>query len=362
MAKRRKISEETELSLPEFNEETFVKRERRNTKVIIITFLFGLIIGVISQFLWARMSEGTRWPLIFLFALFMMPFLYKLIITLADTSDYTKRNWFSLYTSYLLTWVTVMIILVNPPFYDNTPPLVEIDVLPIYQEPGGTVKIAAYIADNSGIEDVNLTIESPNGDKIYLPFKENNSVYVWEFKNENNLLGRYNFTLYVEDKNGNGRTVNGDFNYSEDAISLVYPENGSNVNHATPIRFDVKELSKYYFRVYYLTNGEEINMTRSGIFYETSPIYKGWGKGKNVTIMVKADVIRYFYDEKINNTVIDSSIYTFYTNQNDDQIGKEPSPTTEKLPSPQPKRITPGFETSLLILVLLLVIVWKRRK
>lgn len=362
MAKRRKVSEEIEFKFPEFNEEEFVKKEKRNTKVVILTFIFGLIVGIVSQPLWAGMSENIRWPLILLFALFMTPFLYKIITRIADTSDYTRKNWFTLYSSYLLTWVTVLIILINPPFYDETPPLIDTAILPIYQEPGGTVKIAAYITDNFGIKEVNLSIESPDGERIYLPYIENNSLYVWEFENKDNLLGRFNLTITAIDKNGNKRTANGTFWYSEDAISLAYPENGSTVNHATPIRFDVKELSKDNFRVYYLVDGNEINLTKSGNLYETSPAYKGWDKGRNVTITVKAEVIHYFYDVKVNNTVIDGSMYVFSTDPNDNYIGTETPPKAEKLPLPEQKRITPGFEIVALVMAVILVVAWKRRK
>jgi len=362
MARRRKPSEEIEFKLPEFNEEEFIKKERRNTKVAILTFVFGLIIGAISRFLWAGMNESIRWPLIFLFALFMIPFFYKIVISIADTTDYTRKNWLTLYGSYLLTWVVVLTILVNPPFYDETPPRIDMVILPIYQEPGGEVKIAAYITDNFGIEEVNLTIESPSGEKICLPYTQNESLYLWEFENKNNSLGRFNVTLTAVDKNGNRRIINGTFWYSKEAISLQYPANGTEVDHTTLILFSVKELSKEKFRLYYLVDGKEVNLTKSGNLYNTTPMYKGWERGKNVTILVKADVIHYFYDMKVNNTVVDSSVYTFHTDPNDELIGTQNSTSIKGLPAPKERRITPGFEMVALMVAILLVVAWRRRR
>lgn len=360
MARRRKISEE--FRFPEFDEKDFVRKERRNTKVVILTFIFGLIIGAISQPLWSGMSRGIRWPLIFLFAISMIPILYRILMALEDLSDYTRKNWFTTYASYLLTWLTTFIILINPPFHDETPPIVDLVVLPAYQEPGGSVKISAYIADNSGIDDINLSLRLPNQDIIYLPYTRNGSIYTWEFENAQNFLGNFSFTLVVKDRKGNKKVENGTFWYCEDTISLAYPENGSLVKNLTSIKFKVKELSKEGFRVFYLVNGREVNMSKRDDFYETTPVYEGWEKGKNVTLQVMAEVIHYFYDKKVNNTVVDSSTYVFLTDPKDNLIGTERSPEIKGLPSPGSKRITPGFEIPLIILSILIILLWKRRR
>ena len=363
MAKRRKVSEEFDFKFPEFDEKKYIDRERRNTKVVITTFIFSVVIALISRYLWAGMDKNIRWPLIFLFALFMIPFLYSIIRKIVDVSDYEKKNWFATYLSYLITWVVILIILVNPPFYDGTAPMVDYCILPIYQEPGGTVKVAAYIADNSGLKNVNLSVEEPGGEIVYPSHTTYEGLYIWEYKNSKNLMGRFNITITAEDTTGNRKVVKDSFWYSEDAIALAYPDNGSKVNHATPIRFEIKELSKENFLTYYIVDGHKINLTRSNNLYETSPIYEGWEKGKNVTLVVKAEVMHYFYDKKVNNTVSDSSVYVFPTDSNDNSIGTEKPPEfKEKLPSPRPRAITPGFEILVAVLSLILVAVWKKKR
>ncbi len=73
-----------------------------------------------------------------------------------DLTDYTNKNWFSSYAIYFFTWLVVLIVLVNPPFYDEDEPLINLVVLPDMQEPGGTVMILAKITDNSIIEKENI--------------------------------------------------------------------------------------------------------------------------------------------------------------------------------------------------------------
>jgi hypothetical protein len=71
MAKRRKEGTEEEekfdFQIPKFDEEAFIKRERRNIKTLFIAFLFGLLIAVICFGFWAAMGENfLRWELILL--------------------------------------------------------------------------------------------------------------------------------------------------------------------------------------------------------------------------------------------------------------------------------------------------------
>ena len=70
MAKRRKDKDEEEdkaFKLPKFDEEAFIKRERRNIKTTFISFMFGIIIAAISFGFWVLLSGNVvRWPLVLL--------------------------------------------------------------------------------------------------------------------------------------------------------------------------------------------------------------------------------------------------------------------------------------------------------
>ncbi|HDO19287.1 MAG TPA: hypothetical protein ENG74_01020 [Thermoplasmatales archaeon] len=277
-----------------------------------------------------------------------------------DTSDYGKKEWSSTYLMYLFTWMTVLIVLINPPFYDGEPPLVDMVILPSIQEPGGDVIIAAKIADNAGISYVNLSITDPSGSVFFPPYVRNGSIYSWTF--ESNTLGRFNVTLRAKDINGKERVVSKSFWYSNDAIRLVYPENGSKINHATPIRFVINESVSKDFIAYYLINGTKINLTKSQHMYETSPIYEGWEPRENVSLRVIIELRHCFNMQCFNNTVVDSSTYMF-TTDDDSSIGVQPGPKGEgKLPVPTSPRVTPGFEVVALLTALLMsLIIWRKR-
>ena len=70
MAKRRKEKDEEEdkpFKMPKFDEEAFLKRERRNIKITFFSFLFGIIMAVVCFGFWALMGPNDlRWELVLL--------------------------------------------------------------------------------------------------------------------------------------------------------------------------------------------------------------------------------------------------------------------------------------------------------
>ena len=74
MAKRRKEKDEQEdkpFKLPKFDEEKFLKRERRNIKSTFLAGLFGILMAVICFAFWALMGSetGLRWALVLMVAI-----------------------------------------------------------------------------------------------------------------------------------------------------------------------------------------------------------------------------------------------------------------------------------------------------
>lgn len=369
MAKRRKEKEEEyEFKLPEFDEEAYIKKEKRNIKVNFISFFFGILIGLVSQFLWKGMTPSVRWPLILLLGLFSASFIRYILIRLnIDVSDFGKKEWLGNFFVYFFTWLTVLIILLNPPFYDGEPPFAEMVTLPGVQEPGGTVVIAAYVADNAGIDKINLSIQQPNNITIYPSYSTNGNTISYTYTNKENLKGTFTVTLYVRDVNGHEVSINKTFRYDEKAIKLLSPKNGETVDNTTFIMFDIdNSVSENNFLPYYTVNDKKINLTKSQELgaYVTRPIYKGWVPGKNNTVRVFAEVKHCFYTYCFNNTVADSTPYTFVT-EKDPLIGETNGTKSNiKLPQPKPANITPGFETMLGVTSTIIVTIFfmKRKK
>lgn len=373
MAKKRKEKteeEELDFKLPKFDEEKFLKRERRNIKTTFLSFLFGFLIAIISFGFWSLLSgNDLRWELVLLFCVFNASWLKYLFIRLnLDLTDFGRKGWFTSYAIYFFTWLLVLMVLVNPPFYDDESPRIEVVALPSMQELGGTVKIIARIVDNVGIEkqDIDFNLIYPDETSHSPDFNFEDSIFSYMYENTENLMGTYEFTLSATDINGhNTSEIVGTFVYDNDTIKLASPAGagdapGPAVTYADSIRFDVgTNVSRMYYKV---NDGVEINATFDGDYYETSPEMVGWLRGENATVNAYADIVYYFdnLDMQFNNTIVDTSTYYFGVSD-DSKVGTEVSPEIA-IPGPG-LYMVPGFELLVFIISLVVVVlIFKYRK
>lgn len=367
MAKRRKEKaegEEFDFKLPKFDEEKFLKKERRNIKTTFLSFLFGLLIAVISFGFWHLLSGSTlRWELVLLFGVFSAAWLKYLFLRLnIDLTDFGKKGWFGSYAIYFVTWLIVLIIICNPPFYDEEPPRVEVVTLPGMQELGGTVQIVARITDNVGVEKQNIdfSLTYPNGtSESPQDFVFENNIFSYTYKNTENWTGEFKFKISATDATGLKTEKERSFSYGNDTIYLALPDSGDDVRAAQDIKFGVgADVS----RVYYTVDGIEVNATKGDNYYQTTPKMVGWEKDTNVTVKVYAEIVYYFanLNEKFNNTIVDTA--TYYFNVSDDlEIGTLPSEKVG-LPGFSPVSV-PGFEAVVFIISLVIVaLLFKYRK
>ena len=375
MAKKRKEKteeEEFDFKLPKFDEEKFLKRERRNIKTLFLSFLFGFVIALLSFGFWSLLSGSPlRWELILLLGVFNSPWLKYLFLKLdVDLADFGRKGWLVSYATYFFTWLIILIILVNPPFYDEEKPIVDIVVLPDMQELGGTVCIVAQIIDNVEVkkQGISFTLLDPDGKQIAADFTFDDNIFKYTHESPDNLTGdnTYSFKLTAKDVNGHITEKEGSFRYSNDVIKLAEPIGatiapGPTVTYSTDIKFDVlSDVSRFYYTV---DGGNEINITKGDDFYVTAPKYEGWVKNKNVTVNSYAEVVYYFanYPLQFNNTIVDYESY--YFNASDAiEIGGEKPPEIS-LPGPRYIGATPGFEAIVFILSLIIVaLIFKFRK
>ncbi len=358
--KRREKTEEEELDfkLPKFDEEKFLKKEKRNIKTLFISFILGFVLSLISFGFWVLLSGSEiRWYLILLVGIFGAPWLRYLFLNLnIDLTDFGRKGWFGSYATYFFTWLIILILVVNPPFYDEESPIIEAITLPGMQEMGGTVEIVAYIIDNVGVneETLEFTIVYPNGTSFSPEFNFNNNIFKYSYENNENITGQYIFTLTAKDVNGHETEINGTFEYSEDTLKIISSLfSDIRSGDVISIRADEK-ISSENFRVYYqLDNGTEINVDRADINdkekYETTAEYQGWSENTNVTMNLFAEVSYYFVniDENFTNIVKDNTDYKFSTGF-DSNIGSEPplgaNELSYNLPTPRGLPSTPGFE------------------
>ena len=394
MAKRRKegaeVEEQLDFQIPKFDEESFIKRERRNIKTLFIAFLFGLLIALICFGFWILL-EGSflRWELVLLVSVVNAIWIKYLFLKLnIDLTDFGRKGWLTSFATYFFTWLLVLIVLVNPPFYDGESPHAEVVVLPGMQEPGGTILIAAYIVDNVGVNKagIDFTIMDPNGMTFTPEFTFENNIFRYIYENPSDLLGISNYTFIVSDVNNRKTTITGSFTYSNDTLEIISSRfTGIMSGDAITIKADNK-ISNNNFRVYYkIDNGPDINVDRKETSdrekYETSAEFKGWTANTTVSVDVYAEVSHYFVNipEKFSNTVKDTKTYLFST-ANDQNIGTEeplveynytlalmrksqlPNTLNYQLPYPRSIGTTPGFEVIVFVLAIVVVVFLIKRK
>ncbi len=370
MAKKRKDSEEEEdkpFKLPKFNEKEFVKKEKNKIRSTFLAFLFGLLVALISFGFWVLLKEnaGMRWPLVLIFAIFTGSWLKYIFEKLkVKISDFGKKEWAGAYLIYFFTWLVTLIVLVNPPIYDEEPPMVDNITLPDMQEPGGIVMILAKITDNTGVEksDITLEIIDPNGAKASQDFTYKNNILRYNHTGPSNIDKdqKYDYRIIVEDKSGLKTTKEGSFTYSNDTISLLFPDSGESVDLGQDIKFRVKtDITRFFYTV---DNGKDINVTGDQIRddeYYSGIEYEGWPAvtNKSFTINVSAEVVHYFKNsrEKFQNYIHDSTTYNLSIEEDEDisDIGDDETGDV-KYPKAKIER-APGFEALVFLVSLLIV-------
>jgi hypothetical protein len=394
MAKRRKEgtdpAEPLDFQIPKFDEEGFMKKERRNIKTLFISFLFGLLIAAICFGFWVLL-EGNflRWELVLLVGVVNSVWIKYLFVRLnIDLTDFGRKGWLSAFVTYFFTWLLLLIVLVNPPFYDGEAPHIEMVALPGMQEPGGTILFAAHIVDNVGINKAGITfmITDPNG-TVYTPeFTYENNIFRYTYENPNNVLGTFNYTAIASDTSNRKTTITGTFTYATDVLDVSARFTEILSTDAIVIRAD-EGISKENFRVYYkIDNGSDINVDRKETTdkekYETTAEFKGWTANTTVSVSVFAEARHYFLNipEKFSNTIKDTRQYAF-TTANDQNIGTEeplvewnatrallrqsqlPNTLNYIVPYPISSGSTPGFELIVFIVAIVTVVfLFKRKK
>jgi len=343
MAKRRKEKDEEEekpFKLPKFDEEAFLKRERRNIKATFISFLFGFLMALICFGFWALMGKenALRWELVLLVAVIDAVFLRYIFNTFGiDVTEFQRKNWFGSYATYFVTWLIIFIVLVNPPFYDDEKPRIDIAVLPEIQELGGDILIVAKITDNVGIDTSSLSLDiiEPDGNSTIISpgsFDYDEIIITFTFENSENKLGDFDYILTAKDNNGQDKKQTGSFTYKKSVMEIT-SSRFENITSGDDITIEVEEdISTENFRVYYkLNDGEEINVNRKykdiTAEYETSPEFKGWSENNKFDMALFVEVSHYFTNvpKKYVNIIEHNEIYEFSTTQGSN-IGSEDPP------------------------------------
>ncbi|UCE37388.1 MAG: hypothetical protein JSW00_18320 [Thermoplasmata archaeon] len=126
--KRRKVKEEEEtyeFKMPEFDEEEFLRKEVRDSKILFVTFGYAVLMGVVSFGL--TYADIALAALTGFIAIIFLRHIYPLIGI--DTSLIENKQWAGNIIMYLFTWLAIWILLSNPPFSDFSSPTIEKDTI-----------------------------------------------------------------------------------------------------------------------------------------------------------------------------------------------------------------------------------------
>jgi len=347
--------EDEEIKIPEFDEKKFKETEKRKAKSSLISFSFGIIIAVISRFLWSNIQPAIRWPLVFLFGIASIGFLGKILqYAKIDIKSFSGKEWIESIAFYFFTWLAFFILLINPPFYDASPPKIEVMVLPAIQEINENATIFARITDNVGVKNVELNLSGMQ----YEMKKWEDGIYIFNYSGK----GKTNFSIKATDKNGHVAKYNGMLHFQK---NVIYSKNESNVNASHAIKIWVlKNISREKYRVFCIVNGVEINATLFGnegdyYVYKITPAYQGWHPGTN-KMKPCVELANYFRGSDIKLTAfIIGKNYTI-TVKNETGIGIQASPPVE-MPKPGSLR-TPGFGVAAIVIATVVIVLLRKKR
>ncbi len=123
--KKRKKEEDVEFKTPKFDEVAFMKKEMEGAKAALVTIGYALALGLASYVL-TVLSPAWGAPLAALLgflALYGVRYLYPAVGL--DTAKFDRRTWAGNGAIFLFAWLAFWVLLLNPPFLDVSPPLID---------------------------------------------------------------------------------------------------------------------------------------------------------------------------------------------------------------------------------------------
>ncbi len=194
---------------PKFDRVKFVKDEMRDAKASFVSVALGILMAFVSFGLLITTDNVLIPALLGLFFLVILKMVYQGVNI--DTSEFGAKNWGGGAIYYLLSWLAIWILLVNPPVYDISSPDVNlITAKTIEAWPGDqtqNITIAAKVYDNDALASVEIEFEKiPEADDgleefVPYPMASENGRYVFEHPS-NFMLGTYKYKVIAKDDVG----------------------------------------------------------------------------------------------------------------------------------------------------------------
>jgi hypothetical protein len=139
MAKKRRKSdkepeEEYEFRPPEFDEKEFIKKELGETRSVIFTVVYAIVLGAVAGLLSAA-DRAFLGPAFLIAIAGMVSLKWVYPIFKIDSKAFQKRNWLGNIGTFFFTFLAIWILLLNQPFADFAQPTIT-DVTVWVDRPG----------------------------------------------------------------------------------------------------------------------------------------------------------------------------------------------------------------------------------
>jgi len=229
MAKKKGKREET-FTFPDFDEEEYIVRESRDSKIALFAIFYAVAVATVSYSL-VRMTDFDN---IAYYLGFIAPYgLYQLLkmlgeLKMVDVSKFERKNWFGPMFMSFIAWLGLFILFSNPPFNDIAKP--DFQGVETYTKIDGEWNITSdniesdtpfvliiVVKDNWEVDQVSMAgSKGGNGfmNDVSLVKSETNNPYSIEGENryyyffEEGLDSEaYSFTFTAKDTEGNVNTT-----------------------------------------------------------------------------------------------------------------------------------------------------------
>jgi hypothetical protein len=199
MARKRRKGEEEGLKLPDFDEKSYLKLEMRGSVFTLLCVGLALAMAVLAAFLTWGMHDGRIAFVIGILGFFLVRMVLNFLKV--DTEGFDKMRWFGGFGSYILTFIVIWTLLINPPLVDLVPPKIT-DNTSYNQELGSIIGIGATVDDNQAVNSVQVLLTDPQGHDVGT-FKMDRIVQnkYW-VQIPNPVVGKYNYTIEAKDQGG----------------------------------------------------------------------------------------------------------------------------------------------------------------
>ncbi|MEM3342190.1 MAG: hypothetical protein QW728_05810 [Thermoplasmata archaeon] len=236
---KRETTEEIEVKLPEFNEGEFYRKEIMNAKRNLVSIGYAFVISLIS----AGFFKISMWLSIIVWFLSFSGIKFVWDFAKLTPPDINWKTYLGAFWWHFITWLAVMVLLLNPPVSDWSNPTINDYTAPSQElapigTPNSFIQISAKIMDNSRISEIMLTAEIDGKERqlnctetaghIYISTIPPELLESWGYGWNTSGDMRLNYTFKAKDEQGYLAEVSGSIRLFENQPPVITSQHINN--------------------------------------------------------------------------------------------------------------------------------------